>query len=493
MTDFLTLPDLAAERLGGRALAANDEFFAAKENLLREAAAVWREGEYTERGKWMDGWETRRRRSPGHDWCIVRLGAPGVVRGVVVDTAHFEGNFPESCSLEGCSAPADALEASLAAAPWRELVPRSALAGDRPNPFAVESHERHTHVRLNIFPDGGVARLRVHGEPLPAWPDLPAELDLASALLGGRIADCSDRFFGHPHRLLLPDAPQGMFDGWETKRRRGPGHDWVIVRLATEGVIESIEVDTSHFKGNAPGWFSLEAAAEADPSAADPGWREIVPRRALRAHERQTFAVEAAPAASAARFNIYPDGGVARLRLRGRPTAAGRRRATLAWLDAAAAGEARAALAACCVAARWTAQMTATRPFHSAAALHAAADRAFDALAASDWLEAFAAHPALGARPAAAGRGAAWSEGEQSGAAVAGADVLARLAHANARYRERFGYTFILRASGRSAAEMLAACEARLLAEPADELRAAAQEQRQIARLRLEKLLGGQT
>jgi allantoicase len=490
MTSFLSLPDLAAERLGGRAVAANDEFFAAKENLLREAPALWREGEYTDRGKWMDGWETRRRRVPGHDWCIVRLGAPGLVRGVVVDTAHFKGNFPESCSLEACAAPADADPASLAAASWRELVPRSALEGDRANTFAVESDQRHTHVRLNILPDGGVARLRVHGEPLPAWPDLPAELDLASVLLGGRVADCSDRFFGHPHHLLLPDPPQGMFDGWETKRRRGPGHDWVIVRLATEGVIDSVEVDTSHFKGNAPGWFSLDVAAGA--GAADADWHEALARRELRPHERQTFAPAASVPAGAARFNIYPDGGVARLRLRGRPTAAGRRRATLAWLDAACAEEARPALAACCAAARWTAQMTAARPFGSAEALQAAADRAFDALSESDWREAFAAHPALGAGAAGEGRGAAWSAGEQSGAAAAGADILARLVHANARYRERFGYTFILCASGRSAAEMLAACEARLLAAPADELRTAAEEQRRITRLRLEKLLGGQ-
>jgi allantoicase len=490
MTDFLDLTDLAAERLGGRAIAANDEFFAEKENLLKEAVPVWREGEYTDRGKWMDGWETRRRREPGHDWCIVRLGAPGVVHGVVIDTAYFTGNFPESCSLEGCAAPAGAGAAELAAATWRELVPRSPLAGDQRNVFAVDSADRTSHVRLNIFPDGGVARLRVHGQALPDWSALPDRIDLASALHGARIADCSDRFYSHPQHLLLPDAPRGMFDGWETKRRRGPGHDWVIVRLATEGEIEEVEVDTSHFKGNAPGWFSLEVAAS--EAAADGAWREIVPRTALKPHDRRVFAVAQPLAAVAARFNVYPDGGVARLRLRGRPTAEGRRRATLQWLAAAPPEEAGAAFAACCGSARWVARMTASRPFADAGAIHAAAARVFAELADADWLEAFTAHPALGQRAGDDGRAAAWSAGEQAGTKAADEPTLARLAEANRRYRERFGFTFILCASGRGADQMLAACEARLGSSPDEELRTAAGEQRQITRLRLDKLLGGQ-
>jgi len=491
MSDFLSLPDLAAERLGGRALAANDEFFAAKENLLKDSAAVWREGEYTDCGKWMDGWETRRRREPGHDWCIVRLGAPGIVRGVVIDTAHFKGNYPEHCSLEGCAAPADATTEDLEALDWTELVPRSSLAGDRENTFAVASPARWTHLRLNIFPDGGVARLRVHGEPVPSWPDLPRDFDLAALALGGRIADCSDRFFGHPHHLLLPDPPRGMFDGWETKRRRGPGHDWVVVRLAAEGIIERVVVDTSHFKGNAPGWFSLDAAVDAAATGDSAGWREIQPRTALEPHRRHEFGLADAPAAAAARFNIYPDGGVARLHLHGQPTVAGRRTATLAWLDAAAANEARGVLAACCGSNRWAESMLAARPFGSAGGLAAAAERAFDGLGESDWLEAFAAHPALGESAAGAFRSAAWSAGEQTGAAAAAASDRARLLDANARYRQRFGYTFILCATGKDAGEMLAACETRLRNSPAAELPAAAQEQRQITRLRLDKLLGG--
>src|SRR4051812_17045253 len=185
MTDFLDLPDLACDALGGAAIACNDEFFAEKENLVRDQPAVWKDHVYTDRGKWMDGWETRRRRPPDaighaspdgdHDWCIVRLGMPGVIRGVVVDTAFFRGNFPPACALSAAAID-DALDlCALDTAAWVEILPRSPLAGDTrtasataPPPGAA-GDRRFTHVRLDIFPDGGVARLRVHGEVVPRW------------------------------------------------------------------------------------------------------------------------------------------------------------------------------------------------------------------------------------------------------------------------------------------------------------------------------------
>src|SRR5688572_14597731 len=188
MNDFTDLVDLAAERLGGAAVLANDEFFAAKENLLRAAPAEWREGVYTERGKWMDGWETRRRRSPGYDWCIVRLGLPGAVRGIVVDTSFFRGNYPEHCSLDGCHVDGlPSAEVLAREAPWRQIVPKTALQGDTRNVIAVDGRDTVTHVRLNIFPDGGVARLRVHGEVAPNWAALAraGDVDLAAMENGG--------------------------------------------------------------------------------------------------------------------------------------------------------------------------------------------------------------------------------------------------------------------------------------------------------------------
>ena len=233
MTDFTELVDLASERLGGAAVSANDEFFAPEENLVKTAKPIFREHEYTDRGKWMDGWETRRRREPGHDWCVVRLGLPGVIRGICVDTAFFRGNFPEACSLEAGDGPDG---------PWVSVLPKSALKGDSENLFPVESGRRSTHVKLHIYPDGGVARLRVYGLVSPEKASVPhaAEIDLAGLENGGLVVAASDMFFGARHNLILPGPPLGMHDGWETRRRRGPGHDWALVRLGHRGAIRRI-------------------------------------------------------------------------------------------------------------------------------------------------------------------------------------------------------------------------------------------------------------
>lgn len=329
MTEFTDLVDLAAERLGGAVLLANDEFFAPKEALLKPGPAEWREGVYTERGKWMDGWETRRRRTPGHDWCIVRLGLPGVVHGVIVDTSFFRGNFPESCSIESSSVPDTPAATDLAddtRTHWSPILPQTTLKGDSRNAFAVKDAPRATHLRFNIFPDGGVARLRVHGIPEldPRRVRAGSELDLAAMENGGLALECSDMFFGNRHNLIQPGRSTHMGDGWETKRRRGPGHDWVVVRLAMRGRIHRVEVDTDHFKGNAPASCLLEVLDEphAAQSTGSPkgDWRPLLPQSPLQPHARHRFdeLTDIGPVTHA-RLSIFPDGGIARLRLFGLP------------------------------------------------------------------------------------------------------------------------------------------------------------------------------
>jgi allantoicase len=328
LTDFTELIDLASERLGGAVLYANDDFFAPKENLLKASAPVFLEGEYTDRGKWMDGWESRRRRTPGFDWCVIRLGLAGRVRGVVVDTSFFRGNYPEQCSLEACAVEGQPGVEELIdeSRTWTEILPVSQLAGDSQNPFAVASVEQFTHLRFKIYPDGGVARLRVYGEVAPDWARLMrrgGEVDLAAVEHGGLVVACSDMFFGHRHNLIMPGRALNMSDGWETKRRRGAGHDWAVVKLGARArTIRRVEVDTSHFKGNYPDTCSLEACdlagdvpGEADWSAF--AWREVLPPTKLQAHTRHQFEEEIAGAGVAThlRFNIYPDGGVSRLRV----------------------------------------------------------------------------------------------------------------------------------------------------------------------------------
>ena len=327
--EFTELVDLASEKLGGAVLVANDEFFAPKENLLKPAAPIFIEGKYTDLGKWMDGWETRRRRTPGHDWCIIRLGLSGIIRGVVVDTSFFRGNYPEHFSLEACTVDGlpDVETLQGHTVRWTELLPQSPLAGDSQNKFTVDNNERFTHLRLRIYPDGGVARLRVYGEVVPDWErlrQLGGDIDLAAVENGGQVLSCSDMFFGHRHNLIMPGRAANMSDGWETKRRRGPGHDWTIIKLGTPGTIRSLEVDTAYFKGNFPESCSLEAIDAtniSDENLTSSSWRSVLARTKLQAHTRHFFDrddVADIGVVTHVRFNIFPDGGVSRLRVYGR-------------------------------------------------------------------------------------------------------------------------------------------------------------------------------
>jgi len=322
MTDlsdpFTALPDLASRSLGGAAVACNDEFFAAADNLVEPAPAVFNARTFGAKGQVYDGWETRRRREPGHDWVVIRLGAPGRIRGVIVDTAWFMANFPpyaalEAATLEGYPSPAE-----IAAADWVEVVPHSSLTGNSRHLFRVSSATRFTHVRLNIYPDGGVARLRVHGEamPDPRMLDIGGLIDLAAIGHGGLVIGCSNMFYGTPNNLLLPGLARTMGEGWETARRRDDGNDWVMVRLGVPGAVRVIELDTSHFKGNAPGSAAV--------TGYDAGGRtfELLPRTRLQPDTPHRFVVagDETPVASQVRLDIYPDGGMARLRVLGQPT-----------------------------------------------------------------------------------------------------------------------------------------------------------------------------
>lgn len=311
---------MAGAKLGGKVLAANDEFFAPKENLIKPGRGIFIEDKFTSRGKWMDGWETRRRRTPGFDWCLLRLGQRGIIRGLDIDTNHFIGNFPEHASLEACDLPGNPSVQNILESAWTEIFPKSPLKGGSPNQFMISDQRPWTHIRLNIYPDGGVARLRVHGEVVPDWNKLgrgSAPLDLAALVNGGCVLSQSDMFFGHALNMIMPGKAKNMGDGWETKRRRGPGHDWAILRLGAPGRLERAEVLTDHFKGNYPESCSLEISHGADPGSA--AWEEILPRAKLKAHSRHIFSFKTERLARFVRFNIFPDGGISRLRLYGKP------------------------------------------------------------------------------------------------------------------------------------------------------------------------------
>jgi allantoicase len=495
--DFLELPDLAAEKLGGSVLWATDDYFAEKENLLKAHEAEWREHAYTDKGKWMDGWESRRKRAIGpdvHDTAVVRLGLPGVLRGVVVDTAFFRGNFPEACSMEGTAArPGTLVEELLGeGTEWFPILGRSTLQGNSKNFFAIDCPTAVTHLKLRIFPDGGVARLRVHGDVLPDFRALGGasnDFDLAAMENGGQVLACSDMFFGPKHNLIQPGRAPNMSDGWETKRRRGvtaETHDWVVVKLVGQGIVDRLELDTNWFKGNFPD------TARVVGRDGDGPWRELLPRRKLMAHTRHLYVEELGDRGpfTELRLEVYPDGGVSRMRVFGALTETGRDAVLVRHLAARSPKDLARELAACCAAPAWLAKMCAERPFASASELFARADAHWTAAGEAEWLAAFSAHPPLGQKKTGADRESAWSRKEQAGTASANPETLAALAEVNRAYHEKFGFVFLYCATGKSAEEMLAAARERLQNAREAEVRIAAEELRKIMHLRLRKLVG---
>lgn len=328
MSTFTNLIDLAAEDLGGRAITCTDDFFASMDNLVKPGRGVFIADKYTERGKWMDGWESRRKRVSGHDHCVVRLGARGKIRALDIDTNHFLGNHPPYASLEAAHVDAD-----LETAEWVELLPQSPLRPGSQNLFTVSDERTFTHVRLHIYPDGGVARLRVYGEVDPAWdaPELDAEstphvtkgeVDLAAVINGGKALACSDAFFGPMDNLLLPSRAVNMGGGWETKRKRpAPGNDWILLRLGAPGALSVLEFDTNHFKGNFADRVALRGIhAPGTPVTElvhpDAAFETVLEPTKLEAHTRHFFADELAARGpfTHLRLDVYPDGGVSRFR-----------------------------------------------------------------------------------------------------------------------------------------------------------------------------------
>ncbi|MDH6133555.1 allantoicase [Kitasatospora sp. MAA4] len=383
---FTELVNLASRLLGAGVVATNEDTFADAENLLVAKAAEFRAHTFGHKGQIMDGWESKRRRGVSaeqphptdqdHDWAIVRLGVAGRIHGVIVDTAHFTGNYPETGSVQAASIPGHPSVEELDAAEWTDLVPRTALQGDTAHAFEVQDPTRYTHVRLNIWPDGGVARLRVHGEVLPDPRDLDGlSFDLAAQEYGGVAEAASDRYFSSPHNLNSPGRASVMGEGWETRRRRNKANDWVQIALAGGGEVLAAEVDTTHFVANAPGWADLvgyDASTGGDPSTDADGWFEILPRTRLQPDTRHRLRLDVGRPVTHVRINVYPDGGLARLRLTGRLTEAGRAALALRWFNALPAAEAVQALTEAGLAGAEATTLAAARPLAAPADVTAA-------------------------------------------------------------------------------------------------------------------------
>jgi allantoicase len=323
--EFRSLPDLAVRTFGATVVWASDDFFASAHNLINPGPAGYDPAAFSARGKVYDGWETRRRRDEqACDEVILRLAVPGIVHGVLIDTSHFTGNYPPYASVEAATLLGYPSAAELRAATWAPLLAKSELAGNTENSFAVFAADQlSSHVRLRIYPDGGVARFRVHGEPVPDPRFLGGRVDLAAALHGGRITDCSNRFYAAPSNVLAPGRSQVMSDGWENARRRDGGNDWIEVQLAGAGELHSVVIDTSRFVGNAPGAAML--------SDADTG-EQLLPRTALAPDTEHRFKIGSSSAVRRVRLDVYPDGGISRLRVLGEFSTEAREELGRRWL-----------------------------------------------------------------------------------------------------------------------------------------------------------------
>ena len=479
---LVDLPDLAAERFGGTVVASSDDFFGAAQRLLHSAPPVARKGTFDEHGQWMDGWESSRRRDDrDDDWVLIRLGAAGIIRLAVVDTSFFDGNQPSSATLQGACVPGNPSPAEVLASPWTELLVDVELHPDQVHELVVDTSVRVTHVRLVIRPDGGVARLRLHGVAVPDPADLDGlTIDLAAAQLGGEVVACSDMHFGRRTNLIAPGESRVMAEGWETRRRRGPGHDWAVLRLAGEADIRRVVVDTRLFRGNAPAFCDVETAFSADGP-----WTPLLSGVRLQPDQAHDLALPEARTSRWVRLSVHPDGGVSRLRVLGALTTDGRRELATSWLLSSPDRVAESVLLGVCASRAWVRLMMAARPWP--AGLHDAAVAAWSGVGPDDWREALAAHPRIGDRPE-----AGTQESREQSTAAGGPDhLLGAIGELNLEYETKFGMTYVVRAAGRSAGELLSILQRRLANSAEDELLAAAAAQEEITMLRLTRLTDG--
>ena len=468
------LVDLAAKNMGGEVIIASDDFFASKDNLIKDGRAVWDPTTFSDTGKVYDGWESRRNRTESNDWVIIKLARPGVISLIDVDTDHFLGNAPQFISVEGIMEHFDAKRIN--ELDWQEIIPVSSVRSGRQNLFIIHNQQTFNFVRLQIFPDGGVARFRCYGRAhVPNTDDLT---DYASLLNGGKAILASDMFFGEMNNLLKPYPPPNMGDGWETKRRRGKGHDWVIIELGKAIVPQEIEVDTTHFKGNYPDYCEIDVRSTNLPPniiAYDDKWTTIISKFKLQGdskHSISDFSIY--EPITHIRLRIYPDQGVCMIE------------------ELNENEDLRTQLLACCGSENWADNLIKLLPFRDLNDLIEKSNFVWYNLSEKDWLEAFSKHPKIGdieSLRAKYTQHDTWSKQEQGSMREVVDEVLQKLKQYNLDYERKNGFIFIIFATGKSAEEMLQILETRLENSLSQELEIAAREQNKITRLRLERLV----
>ena len=317
------LIDLAQPRLGSKVIFRTDDFFASADRIIDPSTPVFKEGLFDKNGKWMDGWESRRKRTPGHDYLIIKLGKPGSISKVNVDTSHFNGNQPSMISIEACNSKSNNIQNFK----WKSLLGKKKTKASSPHIFKTSSKSVFTHIKLNIFPDGGVARLRLYGNISKEKNDFGNKtINLASLLDGASVIACNNEHFGKAENILAPGKAKNMGDGWETRRRRDKGFDWLILNSIDGEKIDKIEISTHHFKGNFPSHCSLQAAyittKKSSSSIVNDSnkWKTLMNKTILKANKTHTFrnVLMKNDKINFIKINIFPDGGISRFRIFGK-------------------------------------------------------------------------------------------------------------------------------------------------------------------------------
>jgi allantoicase len=317
------LIDLAQSRLGTKVVYKSDEFFAAAKRIINPWPPVFKEGVFDKHGKWMDGWETRRKRSKGHDYLILKLGKPGKINKVDIDTSYFNGNQPSKVSLEACFCKKKIPDKNHK---WSSILKKKTTSPNSHHFFKINNKSIFTHVKLNIYPDGGVARLRIYGSMEVKKNFDKKIINLTSVLNGATPIACNNEHFGRAENILAPGSGKNMGDGWETRRSRGKNFDWLIIKCAAVGKISTIQIDTHHFKGNYPDKCSLQASYVKGKVKSDTivskskKWKLLLNKVKLHAHKKQNFKnnLMKNKKINYIRINIFPDGGISRIRAFGK-------------------------------------------------------------------------------------------------------------------------------------------------------------------------------
>ena len=316
------LIDLAQPRLGTKVIFKTDDFFASAKRIINPTTPIFKVGEFDKHGKWMDGWESRRKRTEGHDYIILKLGKPGSILKVDIDTSYFNGNQPATVSLEGANSNSN----NTKLLKWQPLLPRKKTKANIHHYFSTNNKKVFTHIKFNIFPDGGVARLRLFGVIAKTKKLKNKITNLASLLDGASVVACNNEHFGKAENILAPGKAKNMGDGWETRRRRGKGYDWLILNSLDGCMINKIEISTHHFKGNFPSHCSLQATYFPTPRSSkhivssSTKWKYLLKNAKLSANKVHNFSnsLMKKEKINYIKINIFPDGGISRFRIYGK-------------------------------------------------------------------------------------------------------------------------------------------------------------------------------